>query len=98
MTMEVYWVSGRPFSWRVLLTLEVKRVPYVSKRLEFSKGELKTPQFLAMSPRGKVPVIKEDDFVLTESLAIMAYLDKLHTETPLFGRNARETGQVWRVI
>ena len=33
MALEVYWASGSPFSWRVLLTLEVKQLPYQSKLL-----------------------------------------------------------------
>jgi len=39
MALEVYWGSGSPFAWRVLLTLEVKRLDYESELLEFSKGD-----------------------------------------------------------
>jgi hypothetical protein len=46
--MEIYWISGSPFAWRVLLTAEVKGIPYEGKLLEASKGELKTPEFLAI--------------------------------------------------
>jgi glutathione S-transferase len=28
MALELYWVSGSPFSWRVMVTLEMKRLPY----------------------------------------------------------------------
>jgi len=44
--------------------------------LEFSKGEHKGLEFLKPNERGKVPLLKDDDFVLSESLAIMAYLNK----------------------
>ncbi|MEO8900916.1 MAG: glutathione S-transferase family protein [Polyangiaceae bacterium] len=96
--LEVFWGSGSQPAWAVLLTLEVKRIPYVSRLLSFSAGEHKTPEFLAMNRRHKVPVIKDGEFVLNESTAIMAYLDRKAPEPPLFGRDAQDTGRVWRAI
>ena len=98
MAIELYWGSGSPFAWRVMLTLEVKKLPYKSKLLEFSKGEHKTPAYLKLNPRGKVPTLKDGDFVLSESLAIMSYLDRKYPEPPLFGRTAEETGLIWRAL
>lgn len=98
MSIELYWGSGSPFAWRVLLTLEAKKLSYESKLLEFSKGEHKSPEFLKLNPRGKVPCLKDGDFVLYESLAMMAYLDRKYPEPPLFGKSAEETGLIWRVI
>lgn len=98
MTLEVYWGSGSPPAWRVLLTLEAKKIPYVSRLLQFSKEEHKAPGFLALNPRGKVPTIKDGDYVLAESIAIMAYLDRKHPDLPLFGRDAEESGRVWKAI
>ncbi len=96
--IEVYWVSGSPYSWRVLLTLEAKRQGYVSRLLEASKGEHKKPEYLALNPRGKVPTIKDGDFVLGESLAIMEYLERKHPRPALFGHSPRETARIWRAI
>jgi glutathione S-transferase len=98
MALEVFWGSGSPFAWRVLLTLEVKGLAYQSTLLEFSKGEHKASGFLKLNARGKVPVLKDDEFVLSESLAIMAYLDKKYPEPPLYGRSPQETGMIWRAI
>ena len=98
MALELYWGSGSPFAWRVMLTLEVKRLTYQSTLLEFSKGEHKSSGFLKLNPRGKVPVLKDDDFVLNESLAIIAYLDKKYPDPPLFGTSPQETGLIWRAI
>ena len=98
MALEVYWGSGSPFAWRVLLTLEVKRLDYESKLLEFSKGENKAPAYLQLNPRGKVPTLKDGDFVVYESLAIMAYLDRKYPAPPLFGKTAEDAGLIWRAI
>src|SRR5256885_521527 len=54
MAIEVFWGSGSPVAWRVLLALEYKRLPYVSHLLQFSKQEHKSPQMLALNPRGRV--------------------------------------------
>jgi glutathione S-transferase len=98
MAIELYWGSGSPFVWRVMLTLEVKKLPYESKLLEFSKGENKTASYLQLNPRGKVPTLKDGDFVLSESLAIMAYLDRKYPDPVLFGKPPEETGLIWRVL
>jgi glutathione S-transferase len=96
--LEIHWGSGSPFAWRVLLALEIKNIPYESHLIEFSKKQHKEPAFLALNPRGKVPVIKDGDFTLSESLAILAYLDRKVPEPPLFGRTPEETGRVWRSV
>jgi glutathione S-transferase len=98
MAIEVYWGSGSPFAWRVLLALEYKRLPYVSHLLQFSKQEHKSPQLLALNPRGRVPILKDGDYVCFESLAILYYLDLKYREPPIFGRTPEEAGTIMRVI
>src|SRR3990167_7074823 len=98
MALELYWGSGSPFAWRVMLTLEVKRLPYESKLLEFSKEDHKSPAYLKLNPRGKVPTLKDGGFVLYESLAIMAYRDRKSPDPSIFGRTPQETGLIWRAI
>jgi glutathione S-transferase len=96
--LEVFWGSGSQPSWRVLLALEVKRLPYKSHLLSFSAGEHKTPEFLKLNPRHRVPVLRDGDYVLNESVAILTYLDRKFPEVPLFGRTPEETGLVWRTV
>lgn len=98
MGIEVYWGSGSPYSWRVLLALEHKRLPYTSHRVEFSRQEQKSPQLLAMNFRGQVPVLRDGDYVVFESLAVLYYLDRKYPEAPLFGTSPEEGGVIMRVI
>lgn len=95
---EVYWGSGSPYSWRVLLALTMKGVPYESKLLQFSRGDHKAPSFLAMNPRGRVPVLKDGDLVVYESIAILSYIEKQHPAPPLFGETAAEVAAIWQVV
>jgi len=98
MPIDVYWGSGSPYAWRVLLALEYKRLKYTSHLLQFSKQEHKSPQMLAMNFRGRVPVLKDGDYVVFESVAILCYLDRKYPDPPLFGRTPEEAGVIMRVI
>ncbi|HEY2809454.1 MAG TPA: glutathione S-transferase family protein [Steroidobacteraceae bacterium] len=98
MAIEVFWGSGSPFAWRVLLALEFKRLPYVSHLLQFSKQEHKSPQMLTLNPRGRVPVLKDGDYVCFESLAILYYLDLKYPQPGMFGSSPEEAGTIMRVI
>ncbi len=98
MAIDLYWGSGSPYSWRVLLALEYKRLAYVSHLLQFSKQEHKSPQILAMNFRGRVPILKDGDYVVFESLAVLYYLDLKYPEPPIFGRSPEEAGVIMRVI
>jgi len=98
MALELYWGSGSPYAWRVQLALEYKRLAYESHMLQFSMQEHKSPQMLRMNPRGRVPVLRDGDYVVFESLACLLYLDRRSPEPPLFGRTPEEAGTIMRVI
>src|SRR5581483_9345357 len=83
---------------RVLLGAEVKGLAYESRLLDFSKGQMKAPEFLQMNPRGKVPVIRDDGFVLFESLPILEYLEDKSQEVPLFGKGQQEAAFIRRLV
>jgi glutathione S-transferase len=94
MALDFYWFSGSCNSWRVMLALELKRVPYQAHLLTHAKGEHKSPEYLAINPRGQVPAIKDGDFTLYQSMAILLYLDRKYPDPPLFGRTAEQGGRI----
>jgi glutathione S-transferase len=96
--MELFWIAGSPFSWRVMLTLEAKSIAYTPRLLQASQREHKQPDFLALNPRGKVPVLRDGDVVVYESIAIMQYLERRYPAPPMFGRTALQTAVIWRAI
>jgi glutathione S-transferase len=95
--ITIYWASGSCPSWRVMFVLELKGLPYEAKLLEMSKQQHKSAEMLALNPRGKVPVLRDGDFTLYESLAIVAYLDAKYPDRPVLGRNPEETALIWRL-
>ena len=59
---------------RVLWALEELGIPYEKRRLDLSKGEHKTPEYLAINPNGKVPALVVDGQPMFESSAMVIYL------------------------
>ena len=98
MAIELYWGSGSAYCWRVMLALEHKKLRYTSHQLKFDQQEHKAPQMLAMNPRGQLPVLRDGDYVVFESVAILYYLDQKYPEPPIFGLSPEEAGVIMRVI
>ena len=57
--------------------------------------ETRTPEFRALNPNGRVPVIDDDGFVLSESMAINFYLSKKY-ESPLYPSDPRNEALAWQ--
>ena len=73
--IRLYYASGSPWAWRVHMALEEKGLEYEATLLSFSAGDLKKPDYLAMNPHGKVPVLVDDGLSIYESQAIVEYLE-----------------------
>lgn len=59
---------------RVTIALEEAELPYTTHLVNLRAGEHKQPEFLAIHPEGKVPVLREGDLLLTQSNAILFHL------------------------
>ena len=91
MAVTLYYASGSPYAWRAWLALERKGIPYRHKLLSFDVGHLKTPEYVALNPRQRAPVLVDDDFVLYESAAVVEYIEDRWPEGPaLFARDLRK--------
>ena len=99
MALTFYYGSGSPYAWRVWLSLEFKGVPYEQKMMSFSAGDLRTPEYMAINPRRKVPAIVDDGFALYESQAIVEYLDERFPDAPrLFPGDVRRRALIRRMV
>jgi glutathione S-transferase len=100
MSLVLYYGSGSPYAWRVQLALEHKALPYERKVLSFSAGDTRKPEFLALNPRHRVPVLVDGEFVLYESNAIVEYLDEAYPAqgARLFPGDVRTRALVRRLI
>jgi glutathione S-transferase len=99
MALTLYYGSGSPYAWRVWLALEHKQIPYEFKLMSFDAGDLQKPEFLALNPRGKIPVLVDDGFALAESAAIMEYIeDRWPTNPRLFAADLRQRAIERRMV
>lgn len=98
MQPDLYWISGSPPSWRVMLGFTLKGVPFTSRRLDHGAGENKSPAYLALNPKGQVPTIVAGDYVIKESIAILAWLDRAYPDRPIWGETPQDTAQVWQDV
>ncbi|RUV09215.1 glutathione S-transferase N-terminal domain-containing protein, partial [Mesorhizobium sp. M1A.F.Ca.IN.022.04.1.1] len=76
-------------SYRVRIALEMKGRAYTYVPHHLRHGEHLEPAYLAVNPQGLVPALVLDDgTLLTQSLAIIEYLDEIEPEPPLLPKDA----------
>lgn len=95
---DLYWISGSPPSWRVMLALTLKDIPYRSCRLDTVRQENRTPTYLRLNPTGQVPTLVHGAITVRESIAILAYLDRAWPERPIFGSTPAEAAAIWQAV
>lgn len=69
-----YWRSSA--SYRLRIALNLAATPYRAVSVDLVTGEQKSPAHLARNPQGLVPVLQIDGLQMTQSLAILEYLDQ----------------------
>src|SRR4051812_7572107 len=99
MAIDFYHGHGSPYSWRVWLALEFKKLPYELRVLSFANQDTRKPEFVAINPRHQVPTIVDDGFALWESTVILEYLDERFTSGPkLYPGDVRERARIRRIV
>lgn len=76
-----YWRSSA--SYRVRIALNLKHVAFDSVAVDLTTGAQRSPEHLARNPQGLVPALDIGGTVLTQSLAIIDYLDATHRDPPM---------------
>jgi maleylacetoacetate isomerase/maleylpyruvate isomerase len=87
--MKLYNYFRSSASFRVRIALALKGLPYEYVPVHLVKGEHKQPAYQAIAPAGLVPTLALDDGErLSQSLAIIEYLDEVHPQPPLLPPDA----------
>jgi glutathione S-transferase len=87
---------GPTRSIRVRWTLQELGVDFESIPVNLMAGEHRRPEFLKINPAGKIPVLVDGDFVLTESVAIVLYLAEKFPDKGLIPTDLTQRAQVNR--
>lgn len=81
MKLYGYYLSTNVYRARVALNL--KGVAYEDEIVNVLKGDAASPGYRALNPQGKVPALRDGDVTVTQSLAILEYLEEKFPEPPL---------------
>ena len=90
--------TPRSRSLRVSWCLEELGLDWHYQKIDFSKGEHKSPDYLELNPCGKVPALKDDQLILTESGAICLYLAERYGHGKLLPSCPEDRGRHYRWI
>ena len=87
--MELHGYYRSTASWRVRIALNLKQLPASHLARHLRNGEQRAPDYLKLNPQGFVPTLTLNDGVaLTQSLAIIEWLDETHPQPPLLPADA----------
>ncbi len=92
--MKLYSYFRSSASFRLRIALALKKLDYEFESVHLRRGEHRTPRFLALNPQGFVPVLVDGDATLTQSMAIIEYLDERYPEPPLLPAGAAARARV----
>jgi len=93
--MKLYVFPLAPNPRRLLVYMAEKGIKLPIEEVDIMSGKNRTPEFLTKNPLGGLPVLELDDGShLTESLAIMEYLEELHPKPPMIGASSLERARV----
>lgn len=93
--MKLYGFPPSPNTWKVRAVAAHLGLPLEFEWIDLSKGQQRSPEFLALNPTGRTPVLVDGDFTLWESAAIMQYLAGLKSNA-LWPDDARTRADIMR--
>jgi maleylpyruvate isomerase len=92
MKLHGYFRSSASYRVRIALNLKGLSAEHLAHHLR--KGEQCAPAYLAINPQGLVPTLESQDAVLTQSLAIIEWLDETHPAPPLLPKDPLRRAKV----
>ena len=90
MSIILHGVNASPFVRKVRVALTEKSIPYELKpQVPFGQP----PEYLKISPLGKIPCLQDGDYTLPDSSCIIAYLERTHPKPALYPENPKDFGR-----
>jgi glutathione S-transferase len=93
--LRIYGIA-RTRAHRALWMAMELGLDYEHLPIEIGDAGARSPEFLAINPNGRLPVIVDDGFVLFESLAITLYLAKKHSLGKLYPATLEGEARAWQ--
>jgi maleylacetoacetate isomerase/maleylpyruvate isomerase len=91
---QLYSYFRSSASYRVRIALNLKGLDHETVAVHLLRGEQRAPGYLARNPAGLVPALVDEGQVLTQSLAIIEYLEEAHPEPALLPGSALDRARI----
>lgn len=91
--LRLFYASGA-CSLAPHIALEESGAPFEPVRVDMASGEQRTPEYLRINPKGRVPALAVDDWVLTENPAILQFIARSFPEANLWPQDLRDQARV----
>ncbi len=95
MKLYSYWRSSA--SYRVRIALNLKDIPHELVALDIvgDSGQQFSPEYRALNPQSRVPLLVDGDFTLNQSLAMLEYLESKQPSPALVPADAKTRARMW---
>lgn len=87
-TLQLYSYFRSSAAFRVRIALHAKRLAFDTVATSLIDNRQRSPEYLSLNPQGLVPALATDGAVISQSLAIIEYLDERYPEPPLLPQDA----------
>lgn len=92
--MKLYTFFRSTASFRVRIALNLKSFAYETISIRLRRADHRTPEFLQLNPQGLIPALDDEGQIITQSLAIIEYLEEKYPQPPLLPAQPLERAQV----
>jgi maleylacetoacetate isomerase len=92
--LKLYGYYRSSAAYRVRIALNLKALDYEPVSVHLLRGEQSSSAYRALNPQGRVPALVDGERVLTQSLAIVEYLDERFPAPPLLPATPAERSRV----
>jgi maleylacetoacetate isomerase len=92
--MKLYNYFRSSAAYRVRIAVNLKRLTPENVFIHLLKGEQRTPDYLKLNPAGLIPMLEDGGEVITQSLAIIEYLNETYALPPLLPATPKDRARV----
>ena len=94
-TLYNYWRSSS--SWRVRIVLSYKNIPYNYRSVNLAEGESQLEEHIQRNPLKQVPVLVTPEVKLSQSMAILRFLEAKHPQPSLVPTQSDLAAKMWEI-
>ena len=96
--MRLYWHPFSIIPWRVRIAVREKGLVCEEVEVDIPGSAQRSAEFLRLNPFGQLPVLEDGDLVISESIAILEYLEERHPSPPLLPREPAQRALVRQLM